>query len=151
MRNSPHQLVMIWKLEAMAKLFPCDNCTFFKILLCGRSMRYSQQPCQETCPLCFLAKTTGSGKLLKVDTVSLFTAGLQLTILKDDKVCGYALVLYKDCPLTNFWFIPHCEFFLLPSLPRELGTAFCNCFHQSRIHSIWENPVRIKAPAFSPV
>ena len=83
-----------------------------------------------------------------------FTAGFQLTLLKDHTVCGYASVLYKGCPFwcsTNFWFIPHCEFFLLPSLPRELGTAFCNCFHQSRIHSIWENPVRIKAPAFSPV
>ena len=43
-----------------------------------------------------------AGKSLQIDTVSFFTAGLQLTLLKDDTVCGYALVLYKDCPLTNF-------------------------------------------------
>ena len=41
----------------------------------------------------------------------------------------------------------HCAKFFLPSMPQELETAFCNWFHPSRIHSIWENRVRIKAAA----
>ena len=47
---------MIWKLEAMAKKFPCDNCTFFLILLCGQSMMYNCtaiNPARKPALVCF--------------------------------------------------------------------------------------------------
>ena len=86
---------------------------------------YSQQPCPETCPCVFWQKLPVhlvyfAGKSLQIDTASLFTAGLQLTLLKDHTVCGYmhqycikavpfnAQLISDLSPTVNFSFCLHC-------------------------------------------